>query len=115
MSDLERLREVCTALGWAPNPNDFHSHVQACMWTVALDDIRGHASRSGRIYRENQQLVAEVRRLRGAGPRPVTDAEVDAAMRTLDPRGLGGPGGMRAALEAARAVQPIRTEGDTCG
>ena len=33
-----------------------------------------------------------------------SDAALDAAMRTLDPRGLGGREGMRAALRAAAAV-----------
>ena len=66
----------------------------------ALAEVFGDATAFGRVVGALRDLIAEHERVVG----PITEAQVDAAMRTLDPRGLGGPGGMRAALEAARAV-----------
>ena len=64
MSEWERLRQVWAALGCEQNPNDFHAEVRERMWEQAIKMIEASTAGDTRVYRENQQLEAEIRRLR---------------------------------------------------
>lgn len=52
------LREVWTALGCAPDPDDFKPEVRARQRRQAIDMIREEAGHTSRVYRENEQLRA---------------------------------------------------------
>lgn len=64
MTEWERLRQIWVAFGCEQNPDDFNPAVRDRMWEQIAKMARESAERNGRVYRENQQLEAEVRRLR---------------------------------------------------
>lgn len=52
----EKLRAVWSALGCAPNPDDFKPTVQAKMWESVLEMITQATKQTSSVHRENQGL-----------------------------------------------------------
>lgn len=64
LSEKELLRTLWAASGCASNPDDFKPTVRRLMWDQLIKWAGEREQDDRRLYRENQQLEAEVQRLR---------------------------------------------------
>jgi hypothetical protein len=64
INERDMLRKVWHAFGCEQNPNDFRPEVRAQMWEMVVTMAEEATTRHNRVYRENQELGAELAALR---------------------------------------------------